>query len=133
MGRYDNWRGQAFEIVCFNNSDRIKAALGISGVKTECYPWYNSEDKIDERVQIDMIIERADMITNLCEIKYTNKPFVIDASYEQQLLKKRDVYKEKTGTSQALKIIIISAKGLSGTKHTSYIADVITLDDLFES
>ena len=132
MGRYDNWRGQAFEIVCYNNLGRIKATLGISGVKTECYPWYNSEDKINERVQIDMIIERADMITNLCEIKYTNKPFVIDASYEQQLLKKRDIYKEKTGTQQALKIIIISAKGLSGTKHTSYISDVITLEDLFE-
>ena len=132
MGRYDNWRGQAFEILCFNNLDSIKNALGISGVKTECYPWYNSEDKKDERVQIDMIIERADMITNLCEIKYTNKPFTIDAAYEQQLLRKRDVYKEKTGTTHALKIIMISAKGLSGTTHTSYIADVITLDDLFE-
>ena len=42
MGRYDNWRGQAFEILCFNNTGAIKSALGISGVKTECYPWYNS-------------------------------------------------------------------------------------------
>ncbi len=132
MGRFDNWRGQAFELLCFNNVDKIKSALGISGVKTQCYPWYNSEDKKDERVHIDMIIERADMITNLCEMKYTNNPFVIDASYEQRLLKKRDAYKEKTGTSQALKIVMIAAKGLSGTTHTSYIADVITLDDLFE-
>ena len=133
MGRYDNWRGQAFEILCFNNTDSIKSALGIRGVKTEIYPWYNSEDKKNERVQIDMVIERADMITNLCEMKYTNKPFYIDASYEQNLLKKRDVYKEKTGTSRALKIIMISAKGLSGTTYTSYISDVITLDDLFEA
>ena len=132
MGRYDNWRGQAFEILCFNNIISIKSALGIGGVKTECYPWYNSEDKINERVQIDMVIERADRITNLCEIKYTNKPFAVDSSYEQQLLKKRDVFKEKTGTDQALKLIMISAKGLSKTTHTSYITDVITLDDLFE-
>ena len=132
MGRYDNWRGSAFEILCFHNVNSIKSALGISGVKTECYPWYNSEDPKNERVQIDMVIERADRITNLCEIKYTNNPFELDASYEQRLLKKRDVYKEKTGTSQALKIIMISAKGLSGTAYTSYIADVITLDDLFE-
>ena len=131
-GRYDNWRGKAFEILCFNNTNSIKSALGIRNVKTECYPWYNTEDKKDERAQIDMVIERADRITNLCEIKYTNKPFGIDAAYEQQLLKKRDVYKEKTGTSQALKIIMISAKGLSGTTYTSYIAGVITLDDLFE-
>ena len=65
-------------------------------------------------------------------MKYTNKPFEVDASYEQQLLRKRDIFKKKTGTSQALKIILVSAKGLSGVAYTSYIADVITLDDLFE-
>ena len=132
MGRYDNWRGQAFEILCFNNTDAIKSALGISGVKTESYPWYNSEDDKNERVQIDMVIERADNITNLCEMKYSNKPFEVDASYEQQLLRKRDIFRKKTGTSQALKIILVSAKGLSGVAYTSYISVVITLDDLFE-
>ncbi len=132
MGRYDNWRGQAFEILCFKNTRKIKSALGIDGVKTDVYPWYNSDDDKNERAQIDMVIERADQITNLCEIKYTNKPFEIDSSYEQQLLRKRDVFKKKTGTSQALKIIMISAKGLSGTAYTSYVSDVITLDDLFE-
>lgn len=131
-GRYDNWRGQAFEILCFNNVHSIKSVLGISGVKTECYPWYNSADEKNERAQIDMVIERADNITNLCEIKYTNKPFEIDAGYEKLLLRKRDVFKKKTGTSQALKIIMISVNGLSGTAYTSYISDVITLDDLFE-
>ena len=96
------------------------------------YPWYNSEDDKNERAQIDMVIERADNIINLCEIKYTNNPFEVDAPYEQKLLRKRDIFKKKTGTSQALKIIIISAKGMSGTAYTSYISDVITLDDLFE-
>lgn len=131
-GRYDNWRGQAFEILCFNNIHSIKSSLGIRGVKTEVYPWYNFEDDKNERAQIDMVIERADNITNLCEIKYTNNLFEVDAPYEQKLLRKRDIFKEKTGTSHALKIIIISAKGMSGTAYTSYISDVITLDDLFE-
>ncbi len=131
-GRYDNWRGQAFEMLCFNNTRSIKSALGISGVKTECYPWYNSEDDKNERAQIDMVIERADNITDLCEIKYTNQPFEVDACCERQLIRKRDVFKEKTGTSQALKIVMVSAKGVFGTAHTSNISDVITLDDLFE-
>lgn len=67
--------------------------------------------------------------------KYDNwrgQAFEIDASYEQQLIRKRDVFKEKTGTSQALKIIMVSAKGLTGSAYTSYISDTITLDDLFE-
>ena len=132
MGRYDNWRGRAFEILCFNNTNSIKSVLGIIGVKTKCYPWYNSADDKNERAQINMVIERADNITDLCEIKYTNKPFEVDASYEQKLIRKRDIFKKKTGTSQALKIIMVSAMGLSGTAYTSYISDVITLDDLFE-
>ena len=132
MGKYNDWRGKAFEILCFNNICSIKSALGISGVKTECYSWYNSGDNKNERVQIDMVIERADRITNLCEMKYTNRPFAIDAAYEQQLIRKRDIFKEKTGTSQALKIIMISSKGLVKTMYTSYVSDVITLDDLFE-
>ena len=131
-GRYDNWRGQAFEILCFNNTRSIKSVLGIGGVKTEVYPWYNSEDDKNERAQIDMVIERADNITDLCEIKYTNRPFEVDAGYEQQLIRKRDVFRKKTGTSQALKIIMISAKGLAKTAYNSYISDVISLDDLFE-
>ncbi len=132
VGRYENWRGQAFEILCFNNIHSIKSTLGIKGVKTDVYPWYNSEDDKNQRAQIDMVIERADRITNLCEIKCTNKPFEVDASYEQSLLRKRDIFKEKTGTTQALKIIMISSKGLAGKAYTAYISDVITLDDLFE-
>ena len=66
------------------------------------------------------------------ETRISAKPFEMDASYEQQLIKKREVFKEKNGTSQALKTIMVSAKGLSGKTYTSYISDVITLDDLFE-
>ena len=132
LGKYDNWRGQAFELLCFHNIHSIKSALGISSVKTACYPWYNSIDDKNERAQIDMVIERADRITDLCEIKYTNKPFEVDAAYEKQLIRKRDIFKKKTGTSHALKIIMISANGLSQTAHTAYISDTITLDDLFD-
>ncbi len=52
--------------------------------------------------------------------------------YERQLIRKRDVFKKKTGTSHALKIVMVSAKGLSGIAYTSYVSDTITLDDLFE-
>ncbi|WP_026499291.1 AAA family ATPase [Butyrivibrio sp. WCD2001] len=132
VGYYSNWRGQAFEMLCLQNESCIKGALGIGSVETDIYPWYNSEDEKDERAQIDIVIERADKITNLCELKYSNTPFEIDAAYEQDLIRKREIYREKTGTKQALKIIMISAKGLKGTAHTSYVSEVITLDDLFD-
>ena len=103
--------------------------LGISGVKTNCYTWNNlgSEDS----AQIDLVIERADNITDICEIKYTDATFTMDKSYEEKLLHKRDVFKNVTKTKQALKIVMISAHGIKGKAYTEYISEIITLEDLF--
>ena len=109
---------------------QIKTALGISGVKTDCFPWCNLGET--DSTQIDLVIERADRITNICEMKYTDHPFSISKDYDISLLKKRDIFQKKTGTKQALKLVLISAMGLSGVAHTEHISNVITLDDLFE-
>ena len=129
-GLFANWRGHAFEILCMHHITQIKTALGISGVKTDCFPWCNLGET--DSTQIDLVIERADRITNICEMKYTDHPFSISKDYDISLLKKRDIFQKKTGTKQALKLVLISAMGLSGVAHTEHISNVITLDDLFE-
>lgn len=129
-GRFSNWRGHAFEILCLHHADQIKKALGISGVHTDCFPWSNLEDK--NSVQIDMVIERDDKITNLCEMKCTDQHFVMTKEYDLSLLRKRDIFKEKTGTKNSIKVVLVSATGLSGVAHTEHISNVITMDDLFE-
>ena len=128
-GRYRNWRGHAFENLCMYHIPAIKQALGITGVETEEYPW--SSEMNNGGVQIDLVIERKDQITNLCEIKYTDQPYQITADYEKNLLRKIQVYREETGTRQALKLVLISAEGLAGTAHQERIAHVITLNELF--
>ena len=129
-GAYSNWRGHAFETLCWFHIAQIKKALGISGVKTSSFPWSNLEQK--DNVQIDLVIERADKITNICEIKCTEHPFVMTKDEDLSLIRKRDIYQRKTGTKDALKLIMISAMGISGTAHTEHISNVITMDDLFE-
>ena len=131
MGRFSNWRGHAFEILCFHQIGQIKQALGISGVKTRCYTWINIGQ--GESAQIDMVIERDDKITNICEIKCTEKPFIMTKEYDEELLRKREVFKNATGTKNAIKIIMISASGISGVAHTEHISGVITMDDLFDN
>lgn len=129
-GKYLNWRGHAFENLCLNHISEIKNALGISGVETETFPWVSERQQ--SGAQIDLVIERADLITNLCEIKFTDQPFPITSDYEQVLLNKMQVFQEETKTKQSLKLVLISAEGLSGKAHQERIAHVITLDDLFE-
>ena len=100
---YYAWRGNAYEILCLNHLPQIKAALGISGVETMEYSWKSSAAK--KGAQIDLLIDRMDNVINVCEMKYSTEPFEIDAAYEERLIRKRDIFKSKTGTSQALKII----------------------------
>ena len=129
-GYFTNWRGHAFEILCMHHISRIKNTLGISGVKTKSFPWSNSNQT--DSVQIDLVIERDDRVTNICEMKCTERPFSISREYDRMLLRKRDVFREKTGTSNALKIVLISAAGIAGTANMEHISEVITGDDLFD-
>ena len=131
MGLYTNWRGHAFEIVCMHHESQIKKALGIGGVNTRSYPWMNPGE--EESVQIDLVIERDDRITNILEMKCTERPFVMTRKAEENLLKKREVFRKRTGTANALKIVLVSASGIQGTAHMEHISRVLTLDDLFEA
>ena len=129
-GKYTNWRGHAFENLCLSHIEEIRAAMGISGVEIRYFPW--TSDRITDGAQIDLVIERADGMTNLCEMKFTDHPFSMTAQDEETLLHKRRVYQEETGTHQALKLILISASGIKGVKYTEQISRVLTLDDLFD-
>ena len=129
-GRYTDWRGHAFEILCLSHEPQIKNALGISGVRTSCFPWISTRK--NGGAQIDLVIERADGITDLCEMKFTDTPFAVSAEYERNLLHKIEVFREETSTKHALKLVLVSAEGIEGTAHTEHIAETITLEDLFE-
>lgn len=128
-GRYNDWRGHAFEILCLTHTEQIKAALGISGVRTTAYSWTSEKKK--NGAQIDLVIERDDGITNICEAKFTDTPFSVSADYERKLLNKLQVFKEESGTGNALKLIMICSEGIAGVAHTEHISRVILLGDLF--
>ena len=128
-GKHMNWRGHAFEVLCIYHIEQIKKALGISGVKTNEYSWVSRNQS---GAQIDLVIERADGITNLCEEKFTDTAYSISSNDEGNLLNKIEVYRQETKTKNALKLVMISAEGIKGSAHTEHITRVLTLDDLFD-
>ena len=129
-GRYNNWRGHAFEILCLSHVNQIKKSLGISGVRTSSFSWVSKQKT--GGAQIDLVLERNDGITNICEAKFTDTPFQISPEYEQKLLRKVSVFQKETKTKAALKIVMICSEGIAGTAHTEHIAQVLTLEELFE-
>ena len=129
-GKYMNWRGHAFEILCLYHIEQIKKALGISGVKTNEYSWIGNT-KVGG-AQIDLVIERDDGITNICEEKYTDSALSISYEYELNLLNKIELYKQETKTKQSLKLVMICAEDIKGSAHTEHITRTLTLNDLFD-
>ena len=53
----------------------VKAALGISGIAADVYSWLDTDAETGRRVQVDMVIERADNVVSMCEMKYAKRSF----------------------------------------------------------
>ncbi len=104
------WSGYAFEQICWYHVQQIKKALGIAGVLTQTSTWRSK--KKQDGAQIDLVIDRRDHVTNLCEIKFSIIPFTISKRYADQLMQKISAFREETKTNKALHLTIITAKGL---------------------
>ena len=124
-----NWRGYAFEILCLNHADQIKAKLGIAGIESMEYSWIGGTP--DDKVQIDMLIDRKDDVINVCEIKDTDKEFEINAEYEKKIRSRMAVFRNATKTEKTLIATMISANGLKQNAYSGIIQNLITATDLF--
>ena len=126
---YNSWRGNSFEIVCINHIDQIKAALGISGIETKEYAWRSS--KSESGAQIDLIVRRKDGVINLCEMKYTNKEYALDAEEYEKLQKRLAAFQNETGASEAIHITLVCGNGFKQNKYSGIVQNIILGDDLF--
>ena len=127
------WSGVAFERVCLEHIPQIKKALGISGVYTEVNSWQCSKD--DEKgiqgSQIDLLIVRKDQIINLCEMKYSETDYVVDAKFDKDQKRKISDLIKKTETRYAIHSTLITTYGVSENAYSGEIQSIITAEDLF--
>ena len=126
---YYAWSGNAFELVCLLHISHIKAVLGIQGVDSFEYSWRSRESK--PGAQIDLVIDRKDDVINICEIKYVEGEFRIDAPYEKQLQNKITAFRQETKTAKAVHLTMITVGGLSHNAHSGIVINEITGDELF--
>lgn len=130
------WEGYAFEQVCLHHIPQIKDALGITGVLTNVYSWschaYVDANGIAHKgAQIDLVIERGDKTINLCEMKYTSRPFIISSDYADWLKQRREIFRLLTGTNKTLHLTIISASGVEHNAGWQILQSEVGLNDLF--
>ena len=115
-----------------NGYAQIKRALGISGVLTRVFSWRHAADETyADGVQVDLLIERADRVVNVCEMKYSQKPFVIDKAYDKQLRYKASAVMEYMKNRIAVHITMVTANGLAHNGYWGTVQSEVSLDDLF--
>jgi uncharacterized protein len=124
--KYNNWAGYAFELVCFNHIPQIKKALGINGIISSSYSWQNAD------AQIDLVIDRADKVVNIFEIKYTQAPFVITQKYDLALRNKVEQFRVNTSNKKAIWSIFISPYGLGKSPYNHFFLKDLTMEIFFE-
>jgi hypothetical protein len=126
----NTWLGLAFERVCMAHIPQIKRALGIDRIATEYYSWRSKES--ENGAQIDLLLERADRVINLIEIKYSNAPYTLTKEEDMKIRTRQSDFVTETGTKHAIFPTIITTFGLRENKYSGLIQSEITLDDLFK-
>ncbi len=133
--KYQTWSGYAYEAVCMKHIDNILNALEIESISGEigCWQFISPKGSEKQGAQIDMLIDRFDNTINVCEIKFSNEPFVIDKTYAKNLSKKIDVFEETTKTKKQIFLTMITTFGAKKNMYSEDLVDSeVTLDDLLK-
>ena len=128
----NTWRGLAFERLCLLHVGQIKSALGVSGVLTHECAWFHRPDgDCRNGAQIDLVIDRADNVVNVCEMKFTDKPFVITKKYAMELTDKIETFREACSVKKSIFLTFVTAAGVADNEQKAMVQSEVTLDDLF--
>ena len=126
------WRGLAFERLCLLHLPQVRRALGVGSIHVEAYGWsFKGDETYPDGVQIDLVLERADNVINICEMKYSATVYAIDKAYDSALGRKIATFAGVTGTRKAIHLTLVTANGLLHNQYSSRVQSEVVLADLF--
>jgi len=128
------WAGYAFETLCLKHVGALKSALGIAMVETTDGPWRYKADQQSPfpGVQIDLLIDRRDATINLCEMKFSQSEFIIDASYAKELRQKINVFRQVTLTRKNIFLTMVTTYGVVNNAYSQeLLTNTLTIEEMF--
>lgn len=129
---HNAWVGLAFERVCFQHIPQIKSALGISGIHSDIYTWQTPTSPDGHRgAQIDMLIDRADNMVNICEMKFSKIPYTVSNDDSFSIANKIERFSKAINNAKSINVTMITVNGIAEAGHWSDVHNVVTAEDLF--
>jgi hypothetical protein len=124
---FNIWSGFSFETLCLKHVDQIKKGLNIEVIISTNDSWFN------EKAQIDLLIDRNDGHVNICELKFYNAPFKINANYVKKLRTKMDEFRSATKTKKSFFLTMITTYGVVQNKYSTEVVDKeLTMECFFK-
>lgn len=124
----NTWQGLAFEHVCLEHISQIRHALTLDRIAVEYYSWRSSSVP---RAQVDLIIERADRLVNLCEIKFTQSEYTITSQEDMKMRNRIAAFSRDTKSKSGVLPTWITPYGLFQNEYAMQVLYQVTMDDLF--
>jgi uncharacterized protein len=128
---YKAWGGFTFETLCLKHIDKIKIALGISGVFTEASSYFFGGNTEIPSFQIDLIIDRNDSVINLCEMKYYTSDYLLTKKDAESLRNKAAYFQLLSKTKKRVVITLITSYKLMQSINNSVVDEHLCLEDIF--
>ncbi len=128
--KINTFQGLAYERICMQHTDQILAALHLDHIHTEIFSWRSKES--EPASQIDMIIDRADNLVTICEIKFSKAEYTLSKAEYQKIITRAENYRVESKTRKGWQISMITTFGLNNNTYSDISRFNVTLADLFK-
>jgi AAA+ ATPase superfamily predicted ATPase len=125
------WAGLSFEIIGLLHIKEIKRKLEVLGVQSSEYAWRSKQTEESKGVQIDLLLDRADNIVNVCEIKFSNTKYTITKTEDEKLRERIEAYRQEILPQKAIHLLMLTTFGVKQNKYSGIVQNEVTLEDLF--
>ena len=128
--KINTFQGLAYERICMQHADQILSALHLDHIYTEIYSW-KSKASVPAS-QIDMIIDRADNLVTICEIKFSKTEYTLSKTEYQKLITRAENFRTESKTKKGWQISMITTYGLKDNTYSDISRFNVELTDLFK-
>ncbi len=132
---FRSWSGYSFESLCQKHTNQILQRLGISGIDVGIASWrYSPKNAEESGAQIDLLLDRADRVISVGEIRYSQVPLTVRKDLYQKIKARNGIFLAQTKTTKSLNNFLIAANGVVPNAYSNELfVSVLTSEDLFDT
>ena len=95
------------------------------------FSWSVKADEYHPGVQIDLLIDRADAVIAICEMKYAADGFKVTPAFLNGIKTKISVMRQYFPGKKFLQVVLVTSNGVMRNKYSDEIPVQISAESLF--